>query len=100
MPLRQDVITPRPCAKHSVDLEPVDYNRGDPAIEFSIDFNSTWILTSMTLGRDRTSIINSRGNDGSKQASFSDDMLGKITFNTTNPTDIGLNHFTIRNCDV
>ena len=27
-------------------------------------------------------------------------MLGKITFKTTDPSDIGINHFTIRNCDV
>jgi hypothetical protein len=41
MPLLRDVISPRPCAKNSVDLEPVDYNRGDSAIEFSVGFNST-----------------------------------------------------------
>ena len=53
----------------------------------------------MSLGRNRTSIINGKGEDGSAQASFSDDKSGLISFNTTSVQDIGLNHFVIRNCD-
>jgi hypothetical protein len=54
------VTTPRPCAKNSVNLEPIDYNRGDKAAQFNLG-SEAWILYRMDLGRNRTSIINSHG---------------------------------------
>lgn len=53
----------------------------------------------MSLGKNRTSIINQRGQLNPGEVSFSDDKQGVITFQTTKAEDIGRNHFTIRNCD-
>jgi hypothetical protein len=58
-----------------------------------------WILYRMSLGKNRTSIINHGSSLGSSEATFSDDKRGLITFKTSNAENIGRNHLTIRNCD-
>ena len=53
----------------------------------------------MSLGKNRTSIINQRGELNPEEVWFSDDKQGLITFKTTRAEDVGRNHVTIRNCD-
>jgi hypothetical protein len=96
--LRQDINTPRPCAKNSVNLKEIDYNRGDKQIEFNLG-DEAWILYRMSLGKNRTSIINHGSSLSPDEATFSDDKKGLITFKTSKAEDIGRNHLTIRNCD-
>lgn len=96
--LRSGVVTPRPCAKNSVNLEPVDYNRGDKALQFGLG-DEAWILYRMSLDRNRTSIINNDGIVDPPEATFSDDKQGLISYQTTKASEIGRNHYTIRNCD-
>jgi hypothetical protein len=70
--LRTSVLTPRPCAKNSVTLPAVDYGRGDKQLQWTFD-KEAWILYRMSLGTDRTTIIDGRGNINPPEVTFSDD---------------------------
>ena len=89
--------TPRPCAFASANLTPVEYYRGQNALQYNILEENSGYVHTLFNGME-TSVIFHSGEDASELVEV-DIFSANVYIQTDDESRIGVNSILIRECD-